>query len=235
MHHLTGYFRVATTLLLMTATFLAQAGTVTLNGEGIVRFQPDAVRFELTAQARGDSAAAAGQAVGKRIKNWQDQAGDLLGKLQNYDDSQVTLHEVRVYDDNGRPTEDYYFEASQSVRFNLAELALLNSVILAADAADLTYNLTRDSYYATQSNALKSDALAAAIQDAQARCRFVAEKLHAQCGEVETLRVLDQGGFPRPLVRAMDAQVERVGKVGDREISASVEATFKLDQTVPDS
>ncbi|MAM00538.1 MAG: hypothetical protein CL583_19050 [Alteromonadaceae bacterium] len=234
MHHLTGLFKVATTLLLMMAGLLAQAGTVTLNGEGTVHFQPDAVRFELTAQARGDSAAAARQAVGKRVTKWQDQADDLLGKLQNYDDSQVTLHEVRVYDDNGRPTEDYYFEASQSVRFNLTELALLNSVIEAADAADLTYNLTQDSYYATQSNELKSAALAAAIQDAQARCRFVAEKLDARCGEVETLRVLDQGGFPRPVMRAMDARAESVSKVGDREISASVEASFKLDQAVPD-
>lgn len=233
MRHFAGFRAIACVLFVM-ASPVALAGTVSLTGEGTVHFTPDAARFMLNAQARAGSAAAARQAVGERIDSWEKQAGDLLGKLQDYDDSQVTVHEGRVYDDGGRPTDEYYFEASQSVRFNLTDLALLNAVIAAAESANLTYNLTQNSYYATQSEELRDAALAAAIGDAQQRCAFVAEKLDARCGAVESLRVLDQGGVPRPLMRAMDSGAETVSSVGDRTITATVEASFKLDQSVPD-
>ena len=218
-------------LLLLAIATTAQAGTVTLTGEGVVRFAPDAAHFMLSTQTRGESAEAARKASAKRIAAWEDAAAGFKEDLQDYDDSQVTVNEIVEYDERGRPTDKRYFQASQDVRFDLTDLDLLNQVIAAAESANLSYQLNENSYYSTQSEQLRDSALAAAIDDAKARCQFVAERLGAECGDVETLRVLNQGGHPQPLMmRAMDARKETITQVSDREITANVEASFQLEQ-----
>lgn len=223
-------YRILTAVLLaMALASPAAAGALTLTGEGQVQYLPDAVHFELGTQTRADSAAAARAAAGERIDAWHEAIGGLRQELEEYDDSQIRITEVVDYDDQGRPTDKRFFLASQTVRFNLKNLELLNQVIAAAEKANLSYQLNENSYYASRSAELENAALAAAIDDAKARCVFVADRLQRRCGKVETLRVLDQGRQPRPMMMDMNRSKESVSRVGEREISASVEATFALD------
>lgn len=222
------YLAAALTAVTLVVAPVGNAGTLTLTGQGVVQFVPDAAHFVLTTQSRGSSADAARTATDKRVAAWEKAAADLLDQFHHYDDSQITVHERTDYDEQGRPADQRYFQATQTIRFDLLDLDLLNRVIAAAETADLSYQLTEDSYYASQNDALEDAALAAAIEDAQARCRFIAERLNAECGDVESLRVIDQGGYPRPLM-AMDARSESVSRISEREIKATVEASFQLD------
>lgn len=215
--------------LLFALALPLQAGTVTLTGEGVVNYTPDAVHFSLSTETRADSASAARSESNKRVAAWEKAVADLRERLQNYDDSQVTVTEVAEYDDNGRPTDQRFFLANQIVRFDLTDLSLLNQVIAAAEKANLSYGLSQDSYFPTRTAELENAALAAAIDDAKTRCQFIALRLESQCGKVENLRVFDQGQHPRPMMMSMDARKETVGQIGEREIRAGVEATFQLD------
>lgn len=224
-------YRIVLPVLMLLALPVASlnAGTLTLNGEGVVSYAPDAAHFMLSTQTRADTASAARAAASDRVAAWEEAIGKLRKSLKDYDDSQVTVTEAPEYDDNGRPTDKRFFLASQTIRFDLTDLDRLNQVISAAEKADLSYSLDPDSYYSTRSDEHDRAALAAALEDAQTRCDFVAVKLDLKCGAVETLRVFDQGDQPRPMMMSMDARRETVSKISERETRASVEATFKLE------
>lgn len=227
------YRRFAGVLAIVVFAFLnppvTHAGTVTLTGEGKVHFVPDAARFFLSTQTRGDTAREARAAAGSRVTAWEQAVGQVMGKLQDYDDSMLAVREVTKHDDHGKPTNKRFFEASQTIRFSLTDLDHLNKVIASAEQAGLSYHLSEDSYFPTQRKELEQAALAAAIEDAKARCAFIAQRLGGRCGSVETLRVLDQGHYPRPMATAMDRSRESVIHIGDREITATVEASFELN------
>ena len=76
---------------------------------------------------------------------------------------------------------------------------------------------------------MEREALALALADAKSRCEFVAQQMNQSCGDVVTLNI-NGGHRPMPMMMSAEARsADTISSVGEREISASVNATFELD------
>lgn len=108
-------------------------------------------------------------------------------------------------------------------------MSLLNPVLQQAQALGLNYNLGPHQFYHSNEAQLEQEALALALADAKSRCQFVAKQMDQSCGDVISLNI-NSGHRPRPMRMSAEARgADTVASVGEREISASVKATFELD------
>ncbi|MEC7376023.1 MAG: SIMPL domain-containing protein, partial [Pseudomonadota bacterium] len=119
--------------------------------------------------------------------------------------------------------------ASQTISFSISDLDLLNPLLQEAQAIGLDYHLGPHQFFHSNETGLEQEALARAIADAKARCQFVAKQLDQRCGEVVTLNI-NGGHRPIPMMMAeAKSAADTVSSVGEREIEASVTATFELE------
>lgn len=207
---------------------IALAGEVTLTGEGSVRYEPDSARLEFTARAEHDLPQKATAQVASLMAQWRDGISEYRSKLQEYSDAQVNLYTRTL------PAEDRSEEprtravASQTVSFSISDLSLLNPILQEAQSVGMDYNLGPHQFFHSDETGMERQALARAIADARARCKFVASQLNQACGDVVTIQV--NGGYrPVPMMAEAKMASDTVSSVGEREIQASVSATFELE------
>ena len=207
---------------------IALAGEVTLTGEGSVRYEPDSARLEFTARAEHDLPQKATAQVASLMAQWRDGISEYRSKLQEYSDAQVNLYTRTL------PAEDRSEEprtravASQTVSFSISDLSLLNPILQEAQSVGMDYNLGPHQFFHSDETGMERQALARAIADARARCKFVASPLNQACGDVVTIQV--NGGYrPVPMMAEAKMASDTVSSVGEREIQASVSATFELE------
>ena len=118
--------------------------------------------------------------------------------------------------------------ASQTVSFSISDLSLLNPILQEAQSVGMDYNLGPHQFFHSDETGMERQALARAIADARARCKFVASQLNQACGDVVTIQV--NGGYrPVPMMAEAKMASDTVSSVGEREIQASVSATFELE------
>ena len=209
----------------------AVAGEVSLTGEGTVRYQPDSARLTFSANSTHQNSKQATEAVQQKIARWRDGISAYRSKLMDYNDADVTLYTQSLPPSKDGEKAKRQSVAAQSVSFSIKDLALLNPLLEQAQKIGMEYRLGNEQFFHSDEAALEQKALAAAISDARQRCDFVARQFDQQCGEVITINI-DGGHRPGPLMMmSADSRSEtkNISSVGQREISATVNATFKLD------
>lgn len=220
--------RFLLTLALMVPA-LTLAGEVTLSGEGSVRYEPDSARLQFTASAEHALAQKATEQVAALVTQWREGISRYRDRLGEYSDSTVNLY-TRALPPGVRGEEPQkQAVASQTISFSINDLTLLNPLLQQAQALGLDYSLGPHQFFHSDETGLEQEALARAIADAKARCSFVAGQLDQACGDVVTINV-NGGHRPAPMMMAeAKAMSDTVSSVGEREIRASVSATFELD------
>ncbi|MGM0767114.1 MAG: SIMPL domain-containing protein [Pseudomonadota bacterium] len=208
--------------------FAAQAGEVTLSGEGSVTYTPDSARLQFTASAEDKLAANASDKVNQLMQQWRSGIGDYREQLNDYSDANLNLYTRTVPVQERGEEPEQRAVASQTVSFTIDDLSLLNPLLAQAQELGMDYHLGNGTFYHSEENDLQRQALARAIADARSRCEFVANELDRSCGDVVTINI-DGGHRPVPMMAEARSAGDAVSHVGDRELKASVSATFKLD------
>ena len=214
---------------LATLPAAASAGEVSLNGEGIVRYEPDSARLQFTVTAEHPDAAKASEQVSATMAEWRQAIGDYRSELDDYSDADLSVYTRMVPTREQGQDPERVSVASQTVSFSINDLDLLNPLIGEANKLGLQYHLGSHQFFHSDEQGLEREALARAIADARSRCEFVARQLDQRCGDVVTLNV-NGGHRPVPMMRAESKMADdAVSSVGPREIQATVSATFELD------
>ena len=218
---------LATTLAVLPAA--ASAGEVNLNGEGIVRYEPDSARLQFTLTAEHEDAAKASEQVSATMAKWREAIAEYRNKLDDYSDADLNVYTRIVPSRTPGQNPERVSVARQTVSFAINDLNLLNPLIHEANKLGLQYHLGSNQFFHSDEQGLEREALARAIADAKNRCDFVAQQLDMRCGEVISLNV---NGGHRPVARMMAESkmtADAVSSIGPREIQATVSATFELD------
>ncbi len=215
--------------LVLLAPALAVAGEVTLTGEGRVRYEPDSARLQFTASAEHALPQKATERVASLMSQWREGIADYRDRLEDYSDATVNLY-TRTLPPTDRSKEpETRAVASQTISFSINDLTLLNPLLQEAQAIGLDYHLGPHQFFHSNETGLEQEALARAIADARARCQFVAKQLDQGCGEVVTINI-NGGHRPAPMMMAeAKSASDSISSVGEREIEASVSATFELE------
>lgn len=209
----------------------AMAGEVSLSGEGAVRYQPDSARLTFSATATHQNSKQATEAVQQKMSRWHEGISAHRSKLMDYNDADVTLYTRTLAPSKDGEKGKRQSVAAQNVSFSINDLSLLNPLLEQAQKTGMEYRLGNEQFFHSDEAELEQQALAAAIADARKRCDFVALQFERKCGEVMTINI-DGGHRPGPMMMmSADASPEtkNISSVGQREISAQVNATFKLD------
>lgn len=208
---------------------LAMAGEVTLTGEGTVRYEPDSARLKFTASAEHELPREATEQVSSVMEQWREGISEYRPQLHEYTDASVNLYS-RTLPSEARDKEPKKSAvASQTISFSISDLSLLNPVLQQAQALGLNYSLGPHQFFHSEETQLEREALALALADAKSRCEFVAKQMDQNCGDVISLTI-NGGHRPMPMMMSAEARgADTISSVGEREISASVNATFDLD------
>ncbi|MBQ0746342.1 MAG: SIMPL domain-containing protein [Marinobacter sp.] len=208
---------------------LAMAGEVTLTGEGSVHYEPDSARLTFTASAEHELPSKATEQVASMMAQWREGISEYRSQLQDYADASVNLYKRTLPMKTREEVPENRAVASQTVSFTITDLALLNPILQHAQALGLNYNLGPNQFFHSQETRMEREALALALADAKSRCEFVAQQMNQSCGDVVTLNI-NGGHRPMPMMMSAEARsADTISSVGEREISASVNATFELD------
>ncbi|MBC7183507.1 MAG: SIMPL domain-containing protein [Marinobacter sp.] len=208
---------------------LALAGEVTLTGEGSIRYEPDSARLQFTASAEHPLAQKATEQVAALMERWRDGISSYRDRLSEYSDASLNLYTRTLpAQERGKDAEQRAV-ASQTISFSIHDLDLLNPLLQQAQSLGLDYHLGPHQFFHSDESGMEQEALARAIADARARCRFVATQLDQTCGDVVTINV-NGGHSPVPMMMAeAKSMSDTVTSIGEREIRASVSATFELE------
>lgn len=205
-----------------------QAGDVSLTGEGAIKYTPDSARLQFTATAEDNLPTNASDRVNRMMEEWRSAIDDYRDRLNDYNDADLNLYTRLVpVQERGKEPEQRAV-ASQTVSFTIDDLTLLNPLLAEAQKLGMDYHLGAGNFYHSDEDGLQKQALARAIADARSRCEFVADELDMSCGEVVTINI-NGGHRPVPMMAEARSTGDAVSSVSDRELQASVSATFKLD------
>ncbi len=204
------------------------AGEVSLSGSASVSYAPDSVRMQLTASAEEATPRAAVQKVNKTLEQWRERIEPFRQSLNDYSDASLSQYTRSLPSPDREQKPVSRSVARQTISFSMNDLSLLNSVIEQIQALGLEYRLGPDQFFHSRESEFRRQALAGAIEDAKARCEFVARQLDQRCGDVVSISVGDHHQ-PRPMMAEMRASSGAVDSVGPREVEVSVNATFELE------
>lgn len=209
----------------------SQAGDIHLNGEGRVQYTPDSARLQFTARSEHDQPKSAQDRVAATMDKWREAIDQHLDQLVNYNDARVHLYTQTLPPRQTGESRRTVTVASQTVSFEIHDLTLLNPILEQAQALSLEYHLSPEQFFHSEEDKLERQALGLAIQDARERCQFAAEQLDKRCGEVKDIS-LNSSHTPQPMMMAevSSRSATRVSEAGTREVTATVSATFELDQ-----
>ena len=108
---------------------LALAGEVSLTGEGSVRYQPDSARLQFTASAEHELPQQATEQVATLMSQWRQAINDYQAQLQDYSDASVNLYSRTLPPKDREEEPRTRSVASQTVSFQIDDLALLNPLL----------------------------------------------------------------------------------------------------------
>ena len=206
--------------------------TVTVNGHGLVRAQPDmaTVRFGVVTIDRDPEAARSRNA---RVSSETMNAVRGLG----IDESSIKLDALRIepyreYDADARRYIDKGFQATRLVSVRLKELDVLPALI--AEIVQKGANRISGIVYSIQEREVyEREAIKSALENAKEKASLMVETLGASLGEV--LQISEQGVLvPAPRVMyemasaKADAPEPEAYAGGELEITATVTVVFEI-------
>jgi len=223
--------------------------TISVSGEGEVLAVPDVGQFSFSVNAKADDAAAAQEESGTKINTilaYLTEQGieDKDIKTQNYNLYPQYRYEERIcpavnsYCPPGERVADG-FEVSQTVSVKIRQTDTSGAVIAGVGERGAT-NISGLNFMVDDTDALKADARAKAITDAQAKAQVLAQQLGV---EIVRMSSYSEGGgsyLPYYNERAMslssmDAAEESFGgadmPVGEDSTTVNVNMTYEVKWT----
>lgn len=198
------------------------AGSITVTGTGTVHTVPDQAEFMLGVQSRGPSAREALAANSERMRRVLAALFAAGVAKQDVQTQDVSLSQA--YSSDGRPNG---YSAHNSVSVTIRVLAKIGAILDAASNAG-----ANDVYGPTLSRSDEAGqqvkALRAAVDDARAKARVLAEAAGVQLGPVTA--ITENGNAPEPYYpvalaqRSADAPIEP----GTQQVQATVRVTFAI-------
>jgi uncharacterized protein len=198
------------------------AGGITVTGTGTVQTVPDEAEFTLGVQSRGTTAREALAANSERMRRVLAALFAAGVAKQDVQTQDVSLSQA--YSSDGRPNG---YSAHNSVSVTIRVLAKVGAILDAASNAG-----ANDVYGPTLSRSdeagQQSKALRAAVDDARAKARVLAEAAGVQLGPVTA--ITENGNAPEPYYpvalaqRSADAPIEP----GRQQVQATVRVTFAI-------
>jgi len=216
------------------------ANTVNVQGTATVKAMPDLITIYFSIQTDGEDSAEATEA---NTAIYDELVTELI-KL-GFERKEIVTEDFNVYPNynwvNGRQVDDGY-KATHSVRVELSidESDQISEVIDAgvnagAGVSYINFELTQESQ-----NKYKAEAMKLAASDARIKAEAVAEGFDKKVGALVSTSVNDFGYYPWNLYSASDSGsgiredaamakgVVANMQPGEKEISASISAVFKL-------
>src|SRR5262245_37319917 len=201
-----------------------EQGGITVNGMGVVHTTPDTAELGLGAVTRGATAQAtlaANAAAVRKLVAALRAAGIAPADLQ----TQQAVLEPR-YDENGERVLGY--GATTIVSATIRQLAKVPAIVDAAVAAGAN-TVYGPSLSSSDADTLYADALKAAIADARAKAKLLADASNVALGDVTT--VVENGASPVDMkagegrLSAADAPAI---EPGTQDVVAVVSVTFAI-------
>lgn len=219
--------------------------TISVMGEGEVLAVPDIGQFSFSVNASADDAATAQELSGTKIneilaylKGEGIEEKDI--KTQNYNLYPKYRYEERIcalgvsYCPPGERIPDG-FEVTQTISVKIRATDTAGAVIAGVGERGAT-NISGLNFTIDDTDALRADARAAAIADAQAKADVLAGQLGVRI--VRLANYSEGGGFPEPYLQtrtmAFDAAVEEAGfggaelPVGEESTQVQVSITYEV-------
>ena len=194
------------------------SGGITVAGTGTVQSVPDQAQFSLGVQTNAPTAREALAANSERMRRVLAAlfaAGVAKGDVQTQD-----VSVSKSYPDNG-------YSADNSVSVTIRALAKAGSILDAASNAGAS-NVYGPTLSRSDEAGQQAKALRAAVGDARAKARVLAEAAGVQLGRVTAIN--ENGNEPEPYFRvalaksSADAPIEP----GSQQFQATVRATFAI-------
>lgn len=223
--------------LLIAATTLSACGnptpppgqrdTVSVQGEGSVKGQPDTFILVVTASEQGSDVASMKEKVDAQISDLLAMADDL-----GIDDKHVTASSVRI-----TPQWQYQperkllgYQVDRDVTFRVKGMDRYARLTDGVTKAGIT-NMRPGGAEISNADELTSQALKKAVADAQAKAKLLAEAAGRKLGQAITI-TSHSGPVPGPvpMVRMMAAKADSSSSysAGQQDVTATVNITFEL-------
>jgi uncharacterized protein YggE len=195
------------------------SGGITVTGTGTVESTPDQAEFSLGVDSSGPTAAAALAANSERMRRVL--AALFAAGVAKQDVQTQDVSVSRAYpDENG-------YSAHNSVSVTIRELAKAGTILDAATNAG-----ANDVYGPTLTRSdrdeLQAKALRAAVDDARAKARTLADAAGVQLGSVTA--ITENGDEPMPMYEAQAAKLAPSAPIepGVQQTQARVRVTFAI-------
>lgn len=217
--------------------------TISVSGEGEVLAVPDIGQFSFAVTAEADTASEAQEASGTKINailTYLSEQGiaerDI--KTQNYNLFPKWRYEqafcvANSYCPPGEQIQDG-FEVSQTVSVKVRKTDEAGAIIAGVGERGAT-NISSLNFTVDDVEALRTQARAAAIEDAQVKAKILADQLGVRL--VELVSFYEEGGYPEPYykesqVMTFDSAEESFGgaglPVGEDSTKVRVNVTYKI-------
>lgn len=210
------------------------APTVTVRGQAVLRAEPDEAMLWITLTALENDPGHALADVSRRSEALVALLDELRVARTDRSTTGVTVYEEFDRTPSGRRSLGYRAAASVSVR--LPDPEPIGQLITKA-TTELKARVDGPRWQITAQNPARLDAARAAAADAQRKARAFAEGVGAKLGR---LMQLNEPGTEssRPRVYTAGSQLASAAaggpmpiQPGEHEVSASIDATFALEQT----
>jgi uncharacterized protein YggE len=212
--------------------------SVSVSGIATVKAMPDLVTVYFNAEGSGETSTEASE-ESSAIYN------QLVENLKNagFDDNDLVTENMNVYQDydwtdEGRKDNGFKASHGLSLEISIEEQDMINDAVDAGVSAgalisSINFELTQESQ-----NMYKAEAMKLAAQDSKIKAESVAEGFDKKVGKLVNVQVDNFGYYPWNVYSARglgvaedaDAAKEVASNInpGEKEISASVSAVYKL-------
>lgn len=206
---------------------------VSVTGEATVTAVPDIAMLDFSVRTRAVSSAAAFSDASEKMNGVIDALKAQGVEDRDVQTDQIGMNPIYAQTDRGRQdrTRIVAYEAYQSLTVRLRDIDNAGPVIDAAVQAGAnglnSFRMTID-----DTKALEDEARVAAVKDAMAKAKAMAEAAGAELGPVMTLSA--RGGSRPPQMmqaRSMVMEADAAGpslQAGEQTVTMSVSATFKI-------
>ena len=207
--------------------------SVTVTGEAEIAAAPDVALLDFSVTSRSANSGAAFTDASRKMNAVIEAVRGQGVEVRDLQTNQVSLSPVYGRDDAGRMDRSTIvaYEAFQSLTVRLRSIEKAGAVIDTAVGAGAN-GLNSFRMAIDDPKALRDAARVAAVKDAQAKAKAMAEAAGAELGEVMSLNSYDDVGGPRPVMaRAMSAEAMDAApniQAGEQEVRVTVNATFRL-------
>ncbi|MEM1380782.1 MAG: SIMPL domain-containing protein [Pseudomonadota bacterium] len=207
--------------------------TITVVGEASVHAVPDIAVLNFSVRAQAVTSAEAFSNASATMNQVVTALKAMEVADRDLQTNRLALNPIYARDERGRYDRDEIvgYEAFQALTVRVRSIENAGAVIDAAVQAGAN-GLDGFSMAIDDPKALRDEARVAAVVDAKAKARAMAEAAGAELGEVMTLSVYDDGGRPQPiLARTAAVEADFAGpsvQAGEQQVSLTVNATFRL-------